>query len=119
MQTYQRESKPIQEICSEIGALFRNAPDLMEDFKEFLHETAAHARTQAAASARATVDGVEAAVGEITAESPTVESQILASSPTCTPHGASASFVPDVRWGIFQKRATSQTSKIKKGLRRY
>ena len=98
MQTYQRESKLIQEICSEIGALFRNAPDLMEDFKEYLSETAAHACTQAAASAQATVDGVEAAVGEITAESPTVESQILASSPASygrTPHGASASIVPD------------------------
>jgi len=38
-----------------MGALFRNAPDLMEDFKEFLPETAAHARAQAAVSAQATV----------------------------------------------------------------
>lgn len=44
------------------------------------------------------MDRVEAAVGEITAESPTVEGQKLASNPTSygrTPRGASASFVPD------------------------
>jgi hypothetical protein len=70
----------------------------MEDFKKFLPEIAVHARTQAAASAQSAADGVVAAVGEITAENPTVESQLLASSPTSsgrTPGGASASFVPD------------------------
>jgi histone deacetylase complex regulatory component SIN3 len=98
VQTYQRESKSIQELYSEIGALFHDAPDLIEDFKKLLPETAAHARAQAAALAQATVDGLEAAVGEITAECPTVESQILAPSPTSygrTLRGASASFVPD------------------------
>jgi histone deacetylase complex regulatory component SIN3 len=98
LKTNRRESKPAQETYSEIGVLFRNAPDLIEDFEECLPGPAAHARTQAAASAQATMDGVEAAVGEITAESPTVEGQILASNPTSwrrTSRGASASSVPD------------------------
>ena len=51
LQTYQRESKPIQDVYSQVTHLFISAPDLLEDFKQFLPETAAHAK--AAASARA------------------------------------------------------------------
>lgn len=86
MYTYQEESRPIQEVYSEIGVLFGNAPDLIKDFKEFLPATAALAKAQAATSAQATADGLEAVMGEITAESPTVEGHILASwspSPRC------------------------------------
>lgn len=51
MQTYQRESKPIQDVYSQVTQLFREAPDLLEDFKQFLPESAAQARAAAAAKA--------------------------------------------------------------------
>ncbi|KAF3916821.1 hypothetical protein ABW20_dc0109105 [Dactylellina cionopaga] len=44
LQTYQRESKPIQEVYSQVTQLFNAAPDLLEDFKQFLPENAAQAR---------------------------------------------------------------------------
>ncbi|EWC44603.1 hypothetical protein DRE_06684 [Drechslerella stenobrocha 248] len=44
LQTYQRESKPIQEVYSQVTQLFNAAPDLLEDFKQFLPESAAQAR---------------------------------------------------------------------------
>lgn len=43
LQTYQRESKPIQDVYSQVTRLFDGAPDLLEDFKQFLPESAAHA----------------------------------------------------------------------------
>ena len=49
LQTYQRESKPIQDVYTQVTHLFNSAPDLLEDFKQFLPESAAHAKEQAAA----------------------------------------------------------------------
>lgn len=51
LQTYQRESKPIQDVYAQVTQLFNSAPDLLEDFKQFLPESAAHARQQAARQA--------------------------------------------------------------------
>jgi paired amphipathic helix protein Sin3a len=51
LQTYQRESKPIGDVYSQVTSLFRSAPDLLEDFKQFLPDTAAN--NNAAAAARA------------------------------------------------------------------
>ena len=48
MQTYQRESKPIQDVYAQVTQLFISAPDLLEDFKQFLPESAAHNKAQAA-----------------------------------------------------------------------
>ncbi len=50
MQTYQRESKPIQDVYAQVTQLFSSAPDLLEDFKQFLPESAAQAKAQAAAA---------------------------------------------------------------------
>ena len=47
LQTYQRESKPIQDVYKQVTVLFGEAPDLLEDFKQFLPESAAHAKAQA------------------------------------------------------------------------
>ncbi|KAK5113069.1 hypothetical protein LTR62_003648 [Meristemomyces frigidus] len=44
LQTYQRESKPIQDVYGQVTTLFNNAPDLLEDFKQFLPESAAQAK---------------------------------------------------------------------------
>jgi len=53
LQTYQRESKPIQDVYAQVTQLFHTAPDLLEDFKQFLPESAAQAKAQAAARAAA------------------------------------------------------------------
>ena len=44
LQTYQRESKPIQDVYGQVTRLFNTAPDLLEDFKQFLPESAAAAK---------------------------------------------------------------------------
>ncbi|KAF1975211.1 hypothetical protein BU23DRAFT_503770 [Bimuria novae-zelandiae CBS 107.79] len=49
LQTYQRESKPIQDVYAQVTSLFGGAPDLLEDFKQFLPESAAQHRAQQAA----------------------------------------------------------------------
>ena len=41
LQTYQKESKPIGEVYGQVTQLFNAAPDLLEDFKQFLPESAA------------------------------------------------------------------------------
>lgn len=41
LQTYQRESKPIQDVYAQVTRLFETAPDLLQDFKQFLPESAA------------------------------------------------------------------------------
>lgn len=47
LQTYQRESKPIQDVYAQVTHLFNTAPDLLEDFKQFLPESAAQAKAAA------------------------------------------------------------------------
>ncbi|EDO03736.1 hypothetical protein SS1G_06217 [Sclerotinia sclerotiorum 1980 UF-70] len=54
LQTYQRESKPIQDVYGQVTTLFGTAPDLLEDFKQFLPESAAHAKAVAKAAEEAT-----------------------------------------------------------------
>lgn len=51
LQTYQRESKPIQEVYAQVTRLFETAPDLLEDFKQFLPESAAQAKAAASRTA--------------------------------------------------------------------
>lgn len=41
--------KPIQDVYFQVTELFSSAPDLLEDFKQFLPESAAQAKAQAAA----------------------------------------------------------------------
>nr|CAG8500348.1 9542_t:CDS:10 [Entrophospora candida] len=36
LQTYQKEQKPIQEVYAQVQVLFNNAPDLLDEFKQFL-----------------------------------------------------------------------------------
>ncbi|KAK9453787.1 hypothetical protein V1511DRAFT_504513 [Dipodascopsis uninucleata] len=44
LQTYQREQKPIADVYAQVTMLFKDAPDLLDDFKQFLPE-AAHQRS--------------------------------------------------------------------------
>ncbi|CAG8461919.1 45_t:CDS:10 [Acaulospora morrowiae] len=39
LQTYQKEQKPIQEVYSQVQVLFKSAPDLLDEFKQFLPDT--------------------------------------------------------------------------------
>lgn len=59
LQTYQRESKPIQDVYAQVTQLFNTAPDLLEDFKQFLPESAAQAKAaaQKAAEEAANITG--------------------------------------------------------------
>ncbi|KAI0008162.1 hypothetical protein F4779DRAFT_618924 [Xylariaceae sp. FL0662B] len=50
LQTYQREQKPIQDVYAQVTSLFNTAPDLLEDFKQFLPESAASNKGNAARS---------------------------------------------------------------------
>ena len=55
LQTYQKESRPIGDVYAQVTTLFHGAPDLLQDFKQFLPESAAQAKaSQAAAAQRAT-----------------------------------------------------------------
>ncbi|KAF2187849.1 hypothetical protein K469DRAFT_749045 [Zopfia rhizophila CBS 207.26] len=58
LQTYQRESKPIQDVYAQVTSLFSSAPDLLEDFKQFLPESAAQHRAQQQAARHAAEDAV-------------------------------------------------------------
>lgn len=58
LQTYQRESKPIQDVYAQVTSLFSSAPDLLEDFKQFLPESAAQHRAQQQAARNAAEDAV-------------------------------------------------------------
>ena len=61
LQTYQRESKPIHDVYAQVTHLFNGAPDLLEDFKQFLPESAAHAK---AAREKAAAEELNSARGE-------------------------------------------------------
>lgn len=39
LQTYQKETRPIQEVYTQVTALFHDAPDLLDEFKAFLPDT--------------------------------------------------------------------------------
>lgn len=56
LQTYQRESKPIQDVYAQVTQLFNSAPDLLEDFKQFLPESAAQAKQQPPTARQAAED---------------------------------------------------------------
>ena len=58
LQTYQRESKPIQEVYAQVTSLFNAAPDLPEDFKQFLPESAASNKNGARADDMLAMSGL-------------------------------------------------------------
>ncbi|KPV76505.1 uncharacterized protein RHOBADRAFT_52502 [Rhodotorula graminis WP1] len=39
LQTYQKDQRPIQEVYTQVTALFKEAPDLLDEFKAFLPDT--------------------------------------------------------------------------------
>ena len=50
LQTYQRESRPIQDVYAQVTQLFNSAPDLLEDFKQFLPDPSAQGKAQGQSS---------------------------------------------------------------------
>lgn len=56
LQTYQRESRPIQDVYSQVTTLFAEAPDLLRDFKQFLPDTTGQTKTE---GARPTADELQ------------------------------------------------------------
>jgi Paired amphipathic helix repeat len=103
LQTYQRESKPIQDVYAQVTQLFHTAPDLLEDFKQFLPESAAQAKAQAAA-ARAASD--EAMISNIRGDYVTGQ---IAQAQTPRP----TTKMPPM--GQFDPPSTSKDSKKRRG----
>ncbi|KAJ2747575.1 hypothetical protein GGI20_000400 [Coemansia sp. BCRC 34301] len=52
LQTYQKESRPIQEVYAQVQVLFSGAPDLLDEFKQFLPDTSESAGSPTTAYAR-------------------------------------------------------------------
>lgn len=50
LQTYQKEGKAIQDVYAQVTTLFHTAPDLLDEFKQFLPDTSADQPTAASAS---------------------------------------------------------------------
>lgn len=46
LQKYQKEQKAIQDVYAQVTILFRDAPDLLEEFKEFLPDTSGSTSTE-------------------------------------------------------------------------
>jgi paired amphipathic helix protein Sin3a len=63
LQTYQRESRPIGDVYTQVTRLFESAPDLLEDFKQFLPESAAHANAMQARNQQFAVSNVRGDAG--------------------------------------------------------
>jgi paired amphipathic helix protein Sin3a len=103
LQTYQRESKPIQDVYAQVTQLFLTAPDLLEDFKQFLPESAAQAKAQAAA--RAAAD--EAMISNIRGDYTTSQ---IAQAQTPRP----STKMPPM--GQFDPPSTSKESKKRRGI---
>ncbi|KAJ2890017.1 Transcriptional regulatory protein sin3, partial [Coemansia aciculifera] len=52
LQTYQKESRPIQEVYAQVQVLFSGAPDLLDEFKQFLPDTSESAGSPSLSYAR-------------------------------------------------------------------
>ncbi|KAJ2855760.1 hypothetical protein FB639_006194, partial [Coemansia asiatica] len=70
LQTYQKESRPIQEVYAQVQVLFSSAPDLLDEFKQFLPDTSESEASAAGTGAGAGV-GAGAGAGLPVIESPT------------------------------------------------
>ncbi|TPX57792.1 hypothetical protein PhCBS80983_g03578 [Powellomyces hirtus] len=46
LQTYQKEQKPIQEVYAQVQVLFKGAPDLLDEFKQFLPDNSNNGQNQ-------------------------------------------------------------------------
>ncbi|KAJ1667819.1 hypothetical protein EV178_001016 [Coemansia sp. RSA 1646] len=54
LQTYQKESRPIQDVYAQVHILFASAPDLLDEFKQFLPDTSESATGANASGSPAT-----------------------------------------------------------------
>nr|POF20010.1 transcriptional regulatory protein sin3 [Quercus suber] len=109
LQTYQRESKPIQDVYSQVTRLFSTAPDLLEDFKQFLPESAAHAKAAERARLQAEENVMLSDVRGTYGGSPTVPREAHIGTPS---HGRG---LPPV--GNFAPTPVSKDNKRKRGER--
>lgn len=58
LQTYQRESRPIQEVYGQVTKLFESATDLLEDFKQFLPETTSRSKASSHSKRKAAEEAI-------------------------------------------------------------
>lgn len=111
MQTYQRESKPIQDVYSQVTHLFKAAPDLLEDFKQFLPESAAHAKAAERARREAEESAMVSHMRETGGiyQSPILSREAHMATPT---HGARGTGLPPV--GNFAPTPIAKDNKKRK-----
>ncbi|KAJ2078827.1 hypothetical protein H4R24_004211 [Coemansia sp. RSA 988] len=85
LQTYQKESRPIQEVYGQVQHLFLSAPDLLDEFKQFLPDT-----SDSSVSELAAFGSASAAYGRVGQTSTTgsgiAQGQIAQTGPT-SQHG--------------------------------
>ena len=108
LQTYQRDQKPIQDVYSQVTQLFKGAPDLLEDFKQFLPESAAQAKAAENARRLAEEQAIISNVRNDGMYSPTISREAHMGTPS---HGRS--HLPPV--GNFAPTPISKDSKRKRG----
>ncbi|GAA5991337.1 hypothetical protein JCM5350_006988 [Sporobolomyces pararoseus] len=64
LQTYQKDGRPIQEVYQQVTALFRDAPDLLDEFKAFLPDTSGEASQPPPPSASASPSKPKTGMGK-------------------------------------------------------
>ncbi|KAM0788132.1 hypothetical protein ACM66B_001297 [Microbotryomycetes sp. NB124-2] len=57
LQTYQKEGRAIQDVYAQVTQLFHGAPDLLDEFKQFLPDTSGEAAQDAAPNVAQTLSG--------------------------------------------------------------
>ncbi|KAF2858742.1 hypothetical protein K470DRAFT_300639 [Piedraia hortae CBS 480.64] len=107
LQVYQRESKPIQDVYGQVTDLFKTAPDLLDDFKQFLPESAAAARE---AEHKGDMIPISHMRGDVSFHSPMVREAHLG-----TPSNSRGADLPPV--GNFAPTSTGKDSKKRKSER--
>ncbi|GAA5976028.1 hypothetical protein JCM10908_005362 [Rhodotorula pacifica] len=87
LQTYQKEGRAIQDVYAQVTTLFHSAPDLLDEFKQFLPDTSAEGQAAAAAAQTAptaTAQGRGAAAPAVNAGGNTASKRAAPTASTTT-----------------------------------
>ena len=82
LQTYQKEQRPIQDVYAQVTILFQDAPDLLDEFKEFLPDTSGQAAVNQQTALTAAAAAPQTQPGTMqTASSANAQSQVGSAAP--------------------------------------
>ncbi|PIA17057.1 hypothetical protein COEREDRAFT_41417 [Coemansia reversa NRRL 1564] len=85
LQTYQKESRPIQEVYGQVQHLFLSAPDLLDEFKQFLPDTSDSSVSELAAFG--STNAAYARMGQVSAAGNGIVQGQLEQTGTSSQHG--------------------------------